>query len=177
MEKRELRKQMREAKTRLSENEKYFWSTMIFSKIEQMEAFNKAKTVLCYWSFDDEVNTHDFIMRWYDKKQILLPVIHGDVLILKVFTGFKNMVREQRFGVLEPLGDEFKRIDMIDFAVIPGLAFDRQNNRLGRGKGFYDRLLREIRGTKIGVAFSLQVHDLVPIEDHDEKVDLVVSEK
>ena len=64
----------------------------------------------------------------------------------------------------------------IDLAVIPGMAFDRDGHRLGRGKGFYDKLLPGIKCRKIGLCFSFQLADSVPIEPHDIVMDMVLTD-
>lgn len=81
------------------------------------------------------------------------------------------------FGVREP-SSQCPRVDLakIRGLLIPGLAFDRQGYRLGRGKGFYDRCLQGWAGMKVGVGFEMQRVDSLPCEAHDQKVDFVVTE-
>ena len=67
--------------------------------------------------------------------------------------------------------------DNIDLAIVPGLAFDHLKNRLGYGKGYYDRLLCEMDAYKIGVCFRFQVFDKIPYTNTDVKMDLIVSER
>lgn len=74
------------------------------------------------------------------EKQILLPVVTGDDLELRVYTGPGDLATGA-YGIEEPTGALFTDYDAIDFIVVPGVAFDRNGNRLGRGKGYYDRLL------------------------------------
>ena len=80
------------------------------------------------------------------------------------------------FGILEPTGEVFSDYDNVDAAIIPGMAFDGHGNRLGRGKGYYDRLLpRLTKAYKIGVCFPFQYFDEIPSEEHDVVMDCVVS--
>jgi 5-formyltetrahydrofolate cyclo-ligase len=81
-----------------------------------------------------------------------------------------------KFGVREPAATcEPIGLDQFDLVLVPGLAFDLQGNRLGRGRGFYDRLLTETSGIKCGVAYDLQVLETIPTEPHDAKVDFIFT--
>ena len=120
-----------------------------------------------------EVFTHDLVERWSRSKRIYLPVMQGDGLILKRFTD-RNDLREARFGVQEPVTGETAGPGDMELIVVPGVAFDRQGNRLGHGKGFYDRLLHEPGLLKAGVCFDYQMQERIPHEAHDVAMDLLV---
>ena len=139
MNKFEIRTKVKNIVNSLSEEEKRYVSNEIFSRVEQLPEFINAKYVLVYYSLDDEVNTHDFISKYQDKKNILLPVIKDDELVLKKYQD----LRLGKYNIMEPTGDVFLDYDKIDLAIIPGRAFDLNNNRLGRGKGYYDRFLNK----------------------------------
>lgn len=175
MDKKQLRKQIRERKKEFSLPEKIKLSEPIFEKIEKEELFKEAKVVLLYYSMDDEVYTHDFVEKHYKTKTILLPCVDGDDLILRQYLGIESMKAGEQFGILEPVGKEFNDLEKIDLMIIPGVAFDKEKNRLGRGRGFYDRLLKTVNATKIGVCFDFQVVEQVPTEDFDVKMDVVIS--
>lgn len=84
-----------------------------------------------------------------------------------------------RFGVSEPDTSHARQVDLNDLALIciPGVAFDRTGARLGRGQGFYDRALKDYRGTKVGVAYAAQVlTEALPRERHDVTMDYLVTE-
>lgn len=81
-----------------------------------------------------------------------------------------------RFGVLEPVaGCAIFPRNRLDFALVPGLCFDECGHRLGRGKGYYDRLLGPVRGVKCGVAFEEQLVSAIPLESHDLKLDCILT--
>lgn len=175
MDKKQLRKQIRERKKEFSLPEKIELSRPVFEKIEKEELFKEAKVVLLYYSMDDEVYTHDFVEKHYKTKTILLPCVDGDDLILRQYLGIESMKAGEQFGILEPVGKEFNDLEKIDLMIIPGVAFDEEKNRLGRGRGFYDRLLKTVNATKIGVCFDFQIVEQVPTEDFDVKMDVVIS--
>ena len=80
------------------------------------------------------------------------------------------------FGILEPLGEEFTDFGQIDLAIVPGMGFDRNLNRIGRGKGYYDKLLPNLRAFLVGVCYTFQLHDEIPVETHDFPMNCVISQ-
>lgn len=177
MEKSELRRQVRASKKAIPLEEKQRRSLPVMAQVESLPAFCSAQTVLLYWSMDDEVYTHDFVRRWYQQKRLLLPCVDGDELRLRQYTGEDSMQPGPQFGIPEPVGPEFVDYDAIEMIVVPGVAFDRQRNRMGRGRGFYDRLLKMTpHALKVGVAFNFQIFDTIPTEPFDVPMDVVLSE-
>lgn len=178
MEKSELRKIVRTAKKAVLLDEKIARSRGIMDQVEQLPEFIDASTVLLYWSMNDEVHTHDFVSRWYREKTILLPCVDGNDLRLRQYTGPECMQSGPDFGIDEPTGEEFTQLDTIDMIVVPGVAFDRSNNRMGRGRGFYDRMLKSTPNAyKVGVAFNFQIFDNIPVEAFDVPMDTVITEQ
>ena len=152
-------------------------SAKILAALEAHPAFRAAKTVLLYHSLNDEVDTHDFIRKWSNKKQILLPVVVGNELELRLYTASEDM-QISSYGIKEPVGEVFTDYDFIDFIVVPGVAFDQKGNRLGRGKGYYDRLLPQIPSAyKAGICFPFQLVEEVPTEPHDIRMDIIITIK
>lgn len=168
---------MRELKRQLSPEEKLRRSEGIMARVERLPEFREAKVVLLYWSMADEVQTHTFVERWYREKVLLLPCVDGDDLRLRQYTGPKCLVAGEQFGIGEPTGPEYKELEKVELIIVPGVAFDRRNNRMGRGRGFYDRLLKSTpNAKKIGVAYDFQMLDEIPVEKHDVKMDKVIIE-
>ncbi len=166
-----IREKIRLLKDSYSYHEKRMLSMMVIDKLEQDTDFLEAQKVLAYWSLEDEVDTKEFIKKWAQAKEIYLPVVVEDELELRLFTTTNNMKVEPRYGIFEPLGKAFTQWSTIDFAIIPGVAFDMQMNRLGRGKGFYDRLLPQLNAIKVGICFPFQVVDEVAVNDNDIPMD------
>lgn len=149
-------------------------STEIWDTLAKMEQFISARTVLLYSSMSTEVNTMDFIGKWAESKTIVLPVVSGNNLLLRKYEPEK-MAPGYR-GIMEPTSDsEEIPPSQVDLAIIPGVAFDRQGNRLGHGKGFYDRLLPELDCPRIGVAYDGQIYDHLKTDDWDQKMDFVIT--
>lgn len=178
MDKKELRKQIRAAKNAVPFCEKLQRSEGIMQQVETLPEFQKAHTLLLYWSMEDEVQTHDFVNRWYMDKCVLLPCVDGDDLRLRQYTGPECMQAGEQFGIGEPTGEEFTDLDAIEMIIVPGVAFDKQNNRMGRGRGFYDRLLKTTPNAyKVGVAFNFQMFDSIPVEPFDVPMNRVIGEQ
>jgi 5-formyltetrahydrofolate cyclo-ligase len=171
-----LRRQMRMHNRLLSADAKNTESERIWQRMLLFPAFSSARTILFYWSMDTEVSTANIIARLFLSKKILLPVVQGDNLVLREFRGIENMVAEPIFGILEPQGQNYVNYSDIDFVVVPGLAFDRTGNRLGRGKGYYDKLFSLVpKATKVSVCFQHQLVNNVPVETHDVQLDAVCT--
>ena len=168
---------MRELKRQLTPEEKLRRSRLIMEQVQQLPAFRKAKVVLLYWSMADEVQTHDFVEKWYRDKVLLLPCVDGDDLVLRQYTGPECLVAGEQFGIGEPTGPVWDNLDSVELIVVPGVAFDRRNNRMGRGRGFYDRMLKSTpNAIKIGIAYRFQVLEEIPVEAFDVPMDLVIHD-
>lgn len=173
-EKKRIRSEIRKLKQGYSLEQKKDMSKPILQKLEQLTEFIDAKTIMLYWSMDDEVYTHDFVCKWATQKKVILPCVKGETLDLKIFKGIDQLVRGENFGIPEPDGPIYMQEDDIDFILVPGVAFDIENNRMGRGKAYYDRLLKSINAYKVGICFDFQVLNKVPIDEHDVKMDQIV---
>ncbi len=172
--KKELRQEIKKRKSLFSKTEKISRSALIWPQLENKPVFLNAKVVMLYWSMDDEVYTHDFIQKWHKERSIILPCIKGDILELKKFSGIENMETNGSFGLFEPTGENFTNLESIDLAIIPGIAFDKENNRMGRGKGYYDHFLTSVPVYKIGVCFHFQFLEFIPVQPFDIKMDEVI---
>jgi 5-formyltetrahydrofolate cyclo-ligase len=174
--KKELRSKIKLLKSTYSQESLTNFSTTIFNRIHELPSFNNAVNILTYWSLNDEVNTQEWIKSISTIKNIYLPVVCGSKLIVKAFEGEDNMISVPPFGIKEPVGKvltDFKKIDII---IVPGMAFDRQGNRMGRGKGFYDRFLPKTNALRIGVCFDFQLLHSVPTDEFDCKMNYIVTE-
>lgn len=172
--KQELRRQIAKEK-KIHQEELGERSSQLLQRLEQLPVFRQSATILLYHSLPDEVHTHSFIEKWGQEKEIILPVVKGKELELRKYTG-KNKLIKGSYGIEEPIGELVKDYDRIELAIIPGVGFDLQGNRLGRGKGYYDRLLPKLKAYKIGICFQFQVIEPIPFEFFDIPMDEVWTE-
>ena len=152
-------------------------SAQVWVQVEINPRFRKAASVLLFWSMPDELYTHDFIRRWHGEKTIILPVVDGNRLRLALFEGEESLRRNATMNLYEPQGYDYPSPETIELAIIPGIAFDRNLHRLGRGRGYYDRLLPQLNTYNIGVCFDFQLLNVIPFGEYDILMDEVVSDK
>lgn len=174
-EKKALRIEIRQLKRACPLEERRRKSLSVWEVVERDEVFQQAETVLAYWSMDDEVYTHDFVNKWAGSKTLLLPCVKGDELELRYFDGEERLQPGEGYAIPEPVGELFTDWGKIDLILVPGVAFDKSGNRLGRGKGYYDKVLKQTGAYKLGVCFDFQLVERVPVEPHDVKMDRVVA--
>lgn len=175
MHKAELRHLIRQRKQAFSRQQLEEWSLDIIAHLKQEPHFQQARTVLLYYALPDEVDTHDLLTALNDKTVLLPCVIDDENMEIRYYQGAEDL-RAGAFGIMEPCGQQFTDYQQIDVAVIPGIAFDRQGNRLGRGRGYYDRFLSRVPYIyKIGLCFPFQLTDEVAAEDNDIRMDVVIS--
>lgn len=174
MEKREIRRKIKTMRQMLSEAEKISAAREVFDRLEQTAAFLMADKVLMYHSLPDELSTLEFLRKWGERKHFYLPRVNG--VNLDILPYDESRLELGSFHIEEPTGNDTVDVDEIELIVVPAVAYDRRGNRLGRGKGFYDRLLSEARATKIGVGYEFQLVDELPTEPHDVPVDYVITQ-
>ena len=152
-------------------------STEITNRVLALASWQEAGTLLLYYPLADEVDIRPLIKEAYESgKKVLLPVVKGEELELRLYQG-ESSLREGAFGIMEPAGPLFpeENYSEIQLAIIPGMAFDRVGHRLGRGKGYYDRLLPKLPSTELkGICFPFQLVDHVPADIHDIAVNEVI---
>jgi len=177
-EKNQIRKKIRELHLTHDNIYKENASKIIMNKVENHVYFKHAKNILLYWSAENEVNTHEFIIKWYLKKNIYLPCIKNErELEFRLFEGIEKLKINNKFNIPEPIGKIFSDAEEVHLAIIPGLAFDLNKNRMGRGKGYYDNYLKNKKFWKIGICFDYQIFDKIPTDENDVKMDEIISEK
>ena len=176
MNKEQIRRQLTQLRTQLLKSGLLHKQEVdIIEKLEHHPLFQQSECVLLFHSLKDEVDTHDLIERYRETKTIILPSVVGDDLQLHRYD-VASSTREGAFHIQESTGPLVAEpeYESIDLAVIPGVAFDAKGNRLGRGKGYYDRLLPKLKCHTIGICFPHQFIREVPHEPHDMAVDEVI---
>ncbi|MDO5443406.1 MAG: 5-formyltetrahydrofolate cyclo-ligase [Bacteroidia bacterium] len=175
-EKKVLRRGIRMRKASLDEAEKAAAAASVAAQIEALAEYADAQTLLAYCAMPDEIGTADIISRAYASgKTVVLPVVVGEKLELRKYTPAK--LRPGYRGIMEP-SDEAETVSPsdVDLAIIPGMAFDAAGHRMGRGGGFYDRLIPQLHCPLVGICFSCQIVPSIPLEPFDLPVDIVISE-
>ncbi|MGM9702342.1 MAG: 5-formyltetrahydrofolate cyclo-ligase [Prevotella sp.] len=173
--KHELRKIVRQRKREFSQQQLAELSLAVIERLKAEPHFAKARTVMLYCSLPDEVDTTTLLRHTTDKT-ILLPKVTGETTMeLRLYEN-DNKLEEGAFHIMEPQGQLFTDYDEIEVAVVPGMAFDSKGNRLGRGKGYYDRFLSQLPPYiyKIGVCFDFQKFDEIPADTTDVRMDIVI---
>ena len=174
MEKSHIRRKINAMRRMLSEEERMSAAEDVFARLEQTAAFLMADTVLMYHSLPDELSTRGFLKKWGGRKRFFLPRVNG--VNLDILPYDETRLELGSFHIEEPTGNDTVDPSEIELMVIPAVAYDRRGNRLGRGNGFYDRLLSEAKATKIGVGYEFQLVDEIPVEEHDVPVDMVITQ-
>lgn len=152
----------------------------ISQKFINLPMVKKAQTICFYVSMADEVETHKLIKYYLHAtglkaKCIIVPKIIGKNLKLYKIKSFSDL-SPGKFGILEPkAGSRRVTKNQVDLFVVPGIVFSKFGQRLGFGQGYYDRLLRNTKAFKLGLAYSWQVVDKLPVDKKDVFMDLVLT--
>ncbi len=170
--KKESRQAVRLEGMRFTADERAAESGALCSAVLAEPHFIEARTVALFSSLPDEVQTSEIIRKALVSKRVALPVVEGREMYFRLLTG-ENDTRPGEFGIQEPCG-EICPPEQIDFILVPGVAFDVLGNRMGRGRGYYDRYLAGCGAFKAGICFSYQLIASVPHQEHDIKMDTVI---
>lgn len=180
--KQEFRKRILDLIKNQKEEDALRQDRVILGKFLALPVFRKAKTILFYASVKGEVNTFGMMEQALEfDKRVVLPVIQEKTRqIIPMMIRTMKELKPGTFGIPEPAVamERAVTVDEIDLAVVPGVAFDQQLNRLGRGAGYYDRFLSELPAATptIGLAYDVQVVErLFGLEAHDRPVTLVLT--
>lgn len=174
MEKAEIRRKIKHLRMMLSEAEKLSAAEEVFNHLEKTAAFLLAEKILMYHSLPDELPTHAFLSKWSGRKQFYLPRVNG--VNLDILPYDESRLELGAFHIEEPTGTDTISPEEIELIVVPAVAYDSRRNRLGRGKGFYDRLLATTKATKIGIGYTFQMVEEIPTEEHDVPMDFVITQ-
>ncbi len=146
-------------------------SEQIVKKLQTLELFQTAKTVGTYMPLPDEVDISPLFQTL--EKQFYIPAFDAAIGSYRLAQLSKEF-NVGKFGILEPVSPVFAP-EKLDLIIVPGIAFDRAGHRIGRGGGFYDRLLPQYHAVRVGACFDFQCLETVPAEPHDCRMDVVVS--
>ena len=158
-------------------------SSIITQKILALDCIKKAKNIMLYLDFNNEVKTDELIVKLLSLgKTVSSPITIKEEkkLIPSQIIDLKDGVKIGAYGIREPKPECSPEVEVkdIDVVIVPAVAYDKDCYRLGYGGGFYDRFIERLRedAITVGIAFDLQIFDSVPKEDHDAQLDYIITE-
>ncbi|WP_066719790.1 5-formyltetrahydrofolate cyclo-ligase [Clostridium sp. Marseille-P299] len=181
MDKSGFRSEVMEKRAALSSSEMEVFNKQILDKLLQQPEYLNAQVILCYVSFEHEVDTHEVInLALQNLKRVAVPKVHEKRRMEFYEIKSLNELKPSKLGILEPVSEvpiTYEKT-MNYTMIMPGVAFDKQLHRIGYGGGYYDRYLERFEKdniTKIALAYDFQVYDEVPSEAFDYQPDILIT--
>lgn len=172
MNKKEIRNLMIDKRKKIAHKKQL--STIIVDNIIDLDIYKRSKVIALYNSLESEVNTKSLINDALLEKKVLLPKIVNDKIVF-VEINKNTKYTKSKLGVMEPIGNIY--LGDIDLIIVPGVSFDKELNRLGFGKGYYDKFLSKKDIFKIGICYENQIVSKLPVDSDDIKMDLIITNK
>lgn len=180
MNKLELKKEMLNKRRSLSKDDVQNFGNIIFNKVINTLKVINSDVILCYVSFDNEVDTYKLINYFLStNKKVGIPKVENNNIIFYYIDNLESLL-PGKYGIMEPSAKTQVNIDDIKKAllIVPGTSFSFEGNRNGYGKGYYDRFIKKYRPKcLIGLAYEFQVLESIYSEDYDQKLDIVITEE
>ena len=176
--KQQIRERVRQARERLSGREVNYNSSLICEKLQAFPLFVDAKIIGGFSAIRNEVNLRTVLEEAMKRKKVSFPVVNKDRGELEFYVVQDyHSLRPRSYGILEPDPENAERVEEndVDLIIVPGIAFDEKGNRIGYGKGYYDKFLRGIKAIKVGIAYEFQMIPLLPAEEHDLSMDFIIT--
>lgn len=173
-----LRKLIKQRLSRMTSPERQRESARMEQMLLRHPKVQQARVIMLYAALPDEVYTSNCLISLAQTKTVLLPVVRGDLLEVRQFSTLGSM-SPGAYNISEPQGQPWTDLSRIDLVIVPGVAFDRSGNRLGRGRGYYDRFLSQPTlqaAYKLGLCYPCQLCDRVPAEPCDICMDEVLCD-
>ncbi|WOO36457.1 5-formyltetrahydrofolate cyclo-ligase [Anaerocolumna sp. AGMB13020] len=178
MKKEEIRQEIREQKASLSKEVIDLQSSIIREQFLALREYKECSQLILYAAFNQEVNTLPLIRQaLLDGKKVALPRVMKETIEFYYINSISDL-EESAFGIPEPEPVDILQLEKnFNLILVPGLAFDKQGNRIGYGKSFYDRyfISHEESFLKICFAYGFQVYEEIPFEAHDVKIDILIT--
>ena len=180
MDKNIVRKEVLHTRNNMSNELRKLKDKLIYDLFINSDLYKKAKDIFIYVSFGSEVSTHEIINKAIsDKKNIYVPktnINKKEIIAVKI-NNFAEL-NVDNYGILEPISvDKEKIASDFDTIVMPGVAFDKEGNRIGYGGGYYDKYLEKniFKAKKIALAYEEQILEKIETDYHDIKVDFIIN--
>lgn len=181
MTKKELRQQLRARMAAISPADLHERSIRACAHLTQTREYARAEIIMVFLSLPTEVDTTSLVLQaWRDRKRVLAPKVSWEqrrMLPIQI-NSLSDDLSESPLGIREPAEGMPIPLLNIDVVVVPAIGFDLKGNRIGRGRGFYDRFLahRDWQGVACGLALEDQVVEQVPTSEHDKPVQMLVTD-
>jgi len=181
MDKSTLRHEIKKRLVQISREDRIAKSKQICDRVIKSDIFQGASVVMMFLSLPHEVDTTPLILSaWQQGKTVAVPKISWEQrhMIPVEITSLETGLKTESMGLRTPTNGVPVPFDEIDLIITPGLGFDKDGNRLGRGGSFYDNFFKhkKITAARWAVAFSQQICDEIPNDDNDVPIDAVVTE-
>jgi 5-formyltetrahydrofolate cyclo-ligase len=161
----------------LSTSDIFSLSSKIKENFLSLKEMSSSKSINCYVSKDSEVYTHDLIKQLINLNKIVsVPYLIDDNIAISEIRDFGNL-EKGKFNILEPKVIACLNPSDLNIILVPGIAFDRNKNRIGYGRGYYDKFLKKTKGLKIGLGYSFQIVRKILPEQYDIKLDILITDK
>jgi 5-formyltetrahydrofolate cyclo-ligase len=180
--KQELRQRLRQIVASIPTEQIGTRSLRAAHRLFEQPEYVRAEAVMVFLSLHSEVDTTPLVLRaWQDGKRVLAPKVSWNQrrMLPLEFRSLTEDLADSTMGIREPVSGIPFPVGLIDLVIVPGLGFDEYGNRVGRGRGFYDRFLAnaEFEGVACGLAFEEQVVPSIPAGPLDRQVDLVITDE
>lgn len=180
MKKKHLRQLIKDQKSMISDAEIERLSALLCLDLYKLDEYKNARCVFAYVSYNQEVRTRGLIEHALaDGKRVAVPRVYGDIMRFKYISSI-NDLQPGYMGIPEPSDDLECADDREEqvLMIMPGLAFDEAGNRVGYGRGYYDRYLtknNKTRYTKVALAYDFQIVDSIEADAFDVKTDILIG--
>ncbi len=180
--KKDLRTSLKANLAALSADEIHERSRRACNLLVAQPEFERSEIVMVFLSLPTEISTAPLVLRaWQEGKRVLAPRVSWEQrrMMPVEIRSLTEDIEDTQWNLRQPLQGDPVPISMIDLVVVPGLGFDCAGNRLGRGRGFYDRFLAhsEFTGSTCAVGFEEQVVEAIPADPHDIRVDMLITDQ
>lgn len=178
--KQEIREKLLEVRSNLSIVAYREKSKQIIAHLKEQSEYKKASVVHCYVSMNrrKEVNTHNLLKELVNsnKKTVVSVTNFEDGTLSHRYLESTDDLKENKWGVPEPVKGEVANVSELDLVIVPMVGGDEEKNRIGYGKGFYDRFLQGVSCPAIGLLFDCCLVDSVPVESFDVSLHKCITE-
>ncbi len=176
--KKEIRELNKAARSKMSRTEVGSKSALIAKTFLESELYKKAQRIMLYMPLGNEVDTKEIIKAAFvADKAVAFPITEKTSgIITPYYAEPETLFEKGNFSIMEPKNTAPADASKFDIVLVPGIAFDKNGNRVGFGKGCYDMFFKEVDAVKVGVCYDFQICEEIPADEHDIKMDFLLTE-